>query len=148
MKPDTATTLQGLAGVLLAEIAPRLLDDYAQKTSGVAAGLLLVAAEEWDRAAEWRAGENRALRRLLAEAAPKVRSEGLRRRIELASRSRDPSLRLSSLDARNALLRGLLIELHAHVESLMGPDAEQLEERIWGELRAGVERRAIGFWPL
>jgi len=148
VKPEVPATLQALAGVLLAEIAPRLVDDYTQKTSGVAAGLLLVAAEEWDRAAERRVQENRALRRLFAEAAPQVRSEGLRRRIELASRSRDPSLRLSSLDERNALLRGLLIELHAHVESLTGPAATRLEAQIWDELRAGVERRAIGFWPL
>jgi len=148
MKPEVPATLQSLAAVLLAEIAPRLLDDYSQKTSGVAAGLLLIAAEEWDRGAERRVQENRALRRLFADAAPTVRSEGLRRRLELASHSRDPSLRLSSLDERNALLRGLLIELHAHVESLSGPEAAQLDERIWNELRAGAERRAIGFWPL
>lgn len=148
MKPEVPPTLQMLAVTLIGELGPQLGADYAQKTAGVLAGLLLAAAEEWDRAAARRVEENRALRRLFGEAAPRLRSEGLRRRIEAAARGRETGLRLAELDARNAGLRALLIELHAHVETLSGPEAARLEERIWEELQAGVVRRAISFWPL
>jgi len=148
MKPEVPRTLQGLAGTLLAEIAPRLAEDYAQKTAGVVAGLLLVAAEEWDRVAERRVAEHAALRRLFAEAAPAVASAPLRERLEGAARGSDPGLRVSLLEQENARLRGLLIELHAHLEAQPGAAARRLEELVWEELRAEVERRAIGFWPL
>lgn len=148
MKPQVPRTLQGLAGTLLAELAPRLADDYAQKNAAVVAGLLLVAAEEWDRAAERRVAEHAALRRLFAEVAPRVESAPLRERLEEAARGRDPGLRISLLDQENARLRGLLIELHEHLEGQPGDAARALEERVWAELRAEVERRAIGFWPL
>jgi hypothetical protein len=148
VKPEVPSTLQTLAGTLLGELAPQLGSDYAQKTAGTIAGLLAAAAEEWDRAAERRVDENRAMRRLFSEAAPHVRSTGLRRRLELAARGRDYTVRLSALDASNARLRALLIELHAHVETVRSPQAEQIETQIWEELRAGVARRAIEFWPL
>jgi hypothetical protein len=148
MKPELPRTLQGLAGTLLAELAPRLADDYAQKNAAVVAGLLLVAAEEWDRAAERRVAEHAALRRLFAEAAPRVANAPLRERLEEAARGRDPGLRIALLEQENARLRGLLVELHEHVEGRSDAAARALEERVWSELRAEVERRAIGFWPL
>ena len=66
----------------------------------------------------------------------------------MGARGRDYTLRLSALDAKNARLHALLIDLHAHVETVRSPQAEQIEAQIWEELRAGVERRAIEFWPL
>ena len=148
MKPEGPRTLQLLAGHLLAEIAPRLAEDYAQKTTGVVAGLLLAAAEEWDRAAARRVEENRSLRVLFADAAPIVRSAGLRSRLVAASRGEDEDLRVAPLEKANAALRELLIDLQAHIETLQSEEALRLDERIWEELRASVTRRAIGFWPL
>ncbi len=148
MKPELPRTLQGLAGTLLAELAPRLADDYTQKNAAVVAGLLLVAAEEWDRAAERRVAEHEALRRLFAEAAPSVENAPLRERLQQAAGGRDPGLRISLLEQENARLRGLLVELHEHLEGRSDAAARALEDRVWAELRAEVERRAIGFWPL
>lgn len=148
MKPEGPRTLQILAGHLLAEIAPRLTEDYAQKTTAVVAGLLLAAGEEWDRAAARRVEENRALRLLFADAAPIVRSAGLRSRLVAAARGSDDDLRVAPLERANAALRELLVDLQAHVETLQSEEALRIDEQIWSELRAGVARRAIGFWPL
>ena len=148
MKPEGPRTLQLLAQHMLAEIAPRLAEDYAQKTAGVVAGLLLAAAEEWDRAAARRVEENCALRVLFGDAAPLVRSSGLRSRLVAAARGSDEDLRIAPLESTNAELRALLIDLQAHIESLQSEEALRIDERIWEELRAGVSRRAIAFWPL
>lgn len=148
MKPEVPKTLQLLGTKLLFEIAPRLADDYGQKTASIIGGLLFTAAEEWDRAASRRFVENRELRALFADAVPLVRSAGLRTRLASAAEETDEDLRVSALEQSNATLRSLLIDLHAHVETLQSEEALRMDERIWDELRAGVERRAISFWPL
>ena len=51
--------------------------------------------------------------------------------------------RLKELEAENARLRGLLIELHASLESQSGPDAASLVEVIWRELARSTERRKL-----
>jgi hypothetical protein len=43
----------------------------------------------------------------------------------------------------NAALRGLLVELHAHVEALDTPAARRLDEAIWSELVVSTERRKL-----
>lgn len=148
MKPEVPRTLQLLAQQMLTQIAPQLKEDYAQKTAGVVAGLLLAASEEWDRAAARRVEENRALRALFADAAPLVRSAGLRARLLAAARGDDDDLRIAPLERSNAELRTLLIDLQSHIETLQSEEALRIDERIWDELRAGVARRAIAFWPL
>jgi hypothetical protein len=148
VRPEVPRTLQLLAQHLLAQVAPRLTEDYAQKTTGVVAGLLLAASEEFDRAAARRVEENRALRLLFADAASVVRSAGLRSRLVAASRGDDDDLRIAPLERANGELRMLLIDLQTHVETLQSEEALRVDERIWEELRAGVARRAIAFWPL
>jgi hypothetical protein len=148
MKPDVDRTLQLLAQSLMLEIGPGLASDYARKNALLAALLLSSAAEEWDRAAERRAEENRALRELFADAAARGVAEGsLRERLEAAARGAEASLRVSDLERANAALRALLVELHAHVEALEAPAARELEARIWGELRRSTERRRLGMQP-
>jgi hypothetical protein len=147
VKPDVDRVLQILAGHLMAEIAPSLEGDYAQRNAQLVGILLAAAAEEWDRAAERRSQENRALRDLFAEAAPRVPDPDLRARLEAAAATEETSLRIADLERANDALRGLLIELHAEVESLDSAGAGAIEARIWQELRLSTERRRLAMHP-
>lgn len=148
MKPDVDRTLQLLAQSLLLELGPALPSDYVQKNAMLSALLLASAAEEWDRAAERRAEENRALRAIFRDAAGRdVERADLRARLETAARGSDASLRVSDLERANAELRALLVELHAHVEELATRDAREIEASIWEELRRSTERRRLAMQP-
>lgn len=148
MKPDVDRTLQLLAQSLLLELGPALPSDYVQKNAMLAALLLASAAEEWDRAAERRAEENRALRAIFRDAAGRdVERADLRARLETAARGSDASLRVSDLERANGELRALLVELHAHVEELATRDAREIEASIWEELRRSTERRRLAMQP-
>jgi hypothetical protein len=147
VKPDVPVVLQKLSMALLTEIAPAVGVDYLQRNTGIAAIMLGMAAEEWDRAAARRVEENAALRALFRDAAPEANDAALRRRLEEAARGADSDLRLSALDASNQVLRGLLLEVHAHVEELSSPGARRVESAIWTELRRSTERRAFALAP-
>jgi hypothetical protein len=147
MRPSVDRVLQQLAGNLVTEVAPAISVDYVQRNTGLVSGLLMCAAEEWDRAAERRLEENRELRRIFAEAVIHVADTGLRGRLEEAARAEETSLRIQELDRSNDALRALLIELHAHVEDLKGPASQHLEAEIWKELLRSTERRALSLSP-
>jgi hypothetical protein len=147
VKPDVPVALQKLSLVLLAEVAPAVGVDYLQRNTGIAAIMLQMAAEEWDRAAARRSEENAALRALFREAAPEVADAALRARLAEAAAGADADLRLSVLDASNRALRALLIELHAHVEAQATAGARRVEDAIWAELRRSTERRAFALAP-
>jgi hypothetical protein len=148
VKPDVDQTLRALAQTLLVEIAPQVRLKYEQNMAEVSAALLLAAAEEWDRAAERRVEENRALRRLFQDAAPKVADPSLRERLEESGRGCEGSLQIRALDRENDRLRALLIELHTYVEQHRDSESAQIEREIWEELRTSTRRRALSFWPL
>ena len=147
MKPDPSHVLERVMQSLLGEIAPAIQPAYRQASVTIQAMLLVAIREEMDRAAARRVEENAALRALFAEAAPSVRDAGLRERLAAAAGQRDPSLRVPELEAANQALRSLLIELHAHVETLAGAEARRLEEAIWRELAASTERRRFAIAP-
>jgi hypothetical protein len=147
MKPDVDVTLQLIAASLMTEIAPKISDDYTARNSMLTMMLLQCAAEEWDRAAARRVEENRAMRRLFAEAAPEIDDPDLRGRLEAASGEEDEGLRISELNRGNDRLRTLLIELHAQVEEAGSEAARRIEAAIWEELRVSCERRALSVAP-
>jgi hypothetical protein len=147
VKPDVPVALQKLSLSLLVEIAPTIAAEYPQRSAGVAALMLQIAAEEWDRAAARRAEENAALRALFREALPVVSDRGLREDLEASAGSRDDDLRLTALDAANRELRRRLIALQAHVETREGEAARRVEAAIWAELRRSTERRAVPLAP-
>jgi hypothetical protein len=147
MKPDPTNVLERVVQSLLTEIAPAVQPAYRQASVTIQAMLLASLREEMDRAAARRVEENTALRALFAEAAPAVRSAPLRERLERAGRGVDASLRVPDLDAGNAALRTLLIELHAHLETLDAPEARRIEAAIWRELAASTERRKLSLGP-
>ena len=147
MKPDVDLTLQLIAASLMSEVAPKISDDYTQRNSMLTAMLLQIAAEEWDRAAARRVEENGAVRRLFAEAAREIEDRELRARLEAASEEAEESVRISDLNRSSDGLRGLLIELHAHLEEIDSENARRIEAAIWEELRVSTERRAVSVAP-
>jgi len=148
VKPDPSHVLERVMQSLLAEIAPAVQPAYRQASVAMHAMLLGSVREEFDRAAARRAEENAALRALFADAAATLGDAGLRERLASAARTADASLRVPDLDAANLALRALLIELHAHVETLAGPEARRLEAAIWRELAASTERRKLALGPV
>lgn len=148
MKPEVDFVLRSMMENLLTEVAPAVGDGYVRSNVEVIAGLMVAAAEEYDRAAHVRAEENEAMRRIFRSAAPSILDAGLRARLEAAAAERDTSLHVSDLNAANDRLRGLLIELHSLVETRDEGWARRANRAIWDELRESVNRRAISFWPL
>jgi hypothetical protein len=143
VKPDPQRVLEQLAQRLLTDVLPNVQPRYRQTSVAILAGLALAAREELDRAAARRVEENTALRALFTRAATVVTDAALAARLAEAAAGRDESLLVPALEASNCALRGLAIALHAHVESLATPAARALDEALWAELEAGVERRRL-----
>jgi hypothetical protein len=129
------------------QIAPAVGVDYLQRNTALAAIMLQVVAEEWNRAAARRVEENSAMRELFADARAVVADQPLAQRLAEEAAGADADLRISALDAANTRLRKLLIELHAHVETLGTAEAQRIEAAIWAELKRSTERRQILLAP-
>ena len=147
MKPEASHALERLMQALLTEIAPAVTPPYRQASVTMQAMMLAAIREEIDRAASRRVEENRALRVLFADAAALVRDTALGERLAAAAGGVDESLLVPALEASNRALRALLIELHAHVETLGSAAARRLETAIWRELAASTERRKLALGP-
>ena len=145
MKPDVGRLLEVAAAQLMGQLGPALPTSYQQSSAMALGAILLTVNEEFERAAARRVEENTALRRLFGAARPVVSDAALGKRLDDAAASSDESLEVSALEAGNAELRGLLIELHAHVEELESPEARSLDETIWRELAASTKRRKLAF---
>ncbi|MGH7292717.1 MAG: hypothetical protein ACREJT_15970, partial [Myxococcota bacterium] len=68
MIPSLPTTLNGLARTLMMDLAPQLQNAYAGQTLQISTALLMMAAQEFDRAAARLVEENDALLALFASA--------------------------------------------------------------------------------
>lgn len=143
MKPDIGRLLEVAAGHLMGATAPLLGEAYEQSNVSVLGMMLMAASHEHDRAAARRVEENNVLRRLFVKAAELVEDGGLGARLAAASNGEDADLTVSALEAGNAELRGLLVELHAAVEDIDSPAARELEAEIWQELAASTRRRSL-----
>jgi hypothetical protein len=143
VKPDVDRLLEVAAVELIGKIGPALPTRYEQSTTAALGALLLATREEFERGAARRIEENRILRGLFAESLTAVEDGDLRARLETAARGSDEDFTIGGLEAANAALRGLLVELHAHVETLDTPAAKRLDEAIWNELVASTERRKL-----
>ncbi len=143
MKPEVDRFLEVAAMNLMTEIGPILGPGFHQSNVNITAAMLIAVRDEFDRAAARRVEENRALRKLFGESVPVVTDASLRERLETQSRGEDGSLRVSDLERVNAELRGLLIELHAHVEEIDSAEARAVEAAIWRELVQSTERRRL-----
>lgn len=143
MKPEADQVLNMSAMQLLTQILPQLPPGYPQGTTSLIAVLSLMAAQEYERAADIRAAENNDLRILFRELARTVEDASLRGQLENAAASDEESFAISSLDAANYELRRTLIELQTHVEGLPGSAARAAEQRIWTVLKASAGRRLV-----
>jgi hypothetical protein len=143
VKPDPQRVLEQTAQRLATDVLAAVQPRYLQAGVGMLAGLLGAVREEFDRAAARRVEENAALRALFARGAWVVTDAVLAARLREAAATRDASLRVPDLEAGNQALRGLLIALHAHLETLATPAAREVEETIWRELAASTERRRL-----
>jgi len=144
MKPTVAQFLLIGAQASLTRIAPQLgaQPTLASHVSTLAM-LSMFAAQEFDRAADTLARENGAMRALFAVAAERAVPATLKTRLAAAARGADASLRISALEAANAELAALLIELHALVEREKADWARDLNQAIWTLLRDGARARAL-----
>lgn len=127
MTPPVPQVLFELAGLMIRNAQPDVPPAERAADLGIAALLLMVAAETWDDRAHILVEENRAIRALLGET------------------GEDADLRLSSLTVENNRLREGLVALQADAEA-RGDVA--LQDRIWAELRTSTERRKIAAAPV
>jgi len=147
MKPEPGRFLAAAAGHLMLKTAGALAPGYEQSSVSVIGLMLTQLAEEFERAAARRIEENRALRRIFADAVAVVADDVLRAKLAEAARGDDTNFTVSALEQNNCALRTLLIELHVHVEELDSEAARRLEAEIWRELVTSTERRKLGIGP-
>lgn len=132
MRLTIEATLLRIGDLLREDVAPDLQTPFLGQSVRMAGGLLTICANWVDDAAAIRVEENAAIRVLLGEAG-KALAGDFAGRLQAASLSADPGIRISQLDAENHRLRLLLVEAHAAAEAagLAGLDAA-----IWNLLEA------------
>lgn len=143
MIPDVPTILNGIARCTAMEIGPEMRSQYGTWSVQLIPVLLMMVAQEFDRAAARLTEENETLVGLFKEANTLVTDETLRRDLAEAAAAGDSSLMVSALRERNHRLRALLIRLHGHVETLAGSTARAFDDRLWAELVASTRRRHL-----
>lgn len=143
MKPDPNLVLGHLAGLMLQQLAPQVQPSYLAGTIGMSGMLMGMMAEEWDRAADRLARENRAIRGLFRQAERISLDAALAQDLRALAGGEDDDLRISALDAANAGLRAGLIRLQAAVEGRTDAASKALNDAIWAELSASTQRRAL-----
>ena len=143
MTPDVPIVLNGIVRSLMMDLGPELQSPYAMLTAQLASPLLMMIAQEFDRAAARLAEENEALGQLFHDARDVVTEPELRAALADAAAGSQASLLVSALRERNRSLRALLVRLHAHVDTLKSAAAQALDARIWVELAASTQRRHL-----
>jgi hypothetical protein len=126
MTPSVPAVLAELAALLARLAEPDVPDAERAPALRMSAGILAMAIEGWDSAADNLVAENRAIAGLLDRTVD------------------ESSLRLSALAAENARLRQALISAHVAAEQ-SGDQARQ--DAIWAELAAGTMRRTLTNCP-
>lgn len=144
MRPDVPRVLNGVAVTLATEVLAEAQTPHGQQTVGLASALLMMAAQEFDRAAARLVEENAAVLAIFARAKAALEDYGLQERIERElGELPGQDLRVSALQAENDRLRALLIDVHATVEQMTGAEAEALDRLIWDELQESTRRRHL-----
>jgi hypothetical protein len=141
MTPNVKDVLRGCAVALATPVSPDAGMDYAASRFGVVGMLIALAANEADTAASAAIAENRDIRALFAEAASYDGALG--GRLSAAAAATDGDLSVTALDAANADLRRLLIELHERVEAARDAVTEKAIVALYGRM-AHIRRMALG----
>lgn len=140
MKPEADQILGLSAFQLLGTLSPLLPDNYAQGTASLIAFMMMLSAQEYNRAADIRVRENADMRALFAAFAPKLRDEDLKAKLEEAAHDSESSLEISALDAENYRLRRLLIALHEFADDA---NHRAASKEIWALLKRMADRRFL-----
>ncbi len=136
MIPDADGMLGVAAGKLMGDIAPGMEPGYGQGSVATISLVMLMSAQEFDKAADVRVWENDRMRELLARG-------GAWSPFDESAAPRRASLQISALNAEAAPLKAALIALHEAVEADAGADAKALERDILGFLKESSDRRRL-----
>jgi hypothetical protein len=139
MKPTPDMVLNQTFAKLAMEIGPALPPGYSQGSVTTTAVLLLMAGQEFNRAADVRAKENAAMRSLFADEARAIGGE-LGQRLRAEAETVDADLTVATLDASNARLKTTLIALQTHAEDAR---LKPLQKRIATMLQDFANARQI-----
>jgi len=143
MVPSVPLVLNGLARTLLMDLLPQTAHAYSGQTLQLSGALAMMCAQEFERAAARLVEENAALVALFGDATAAIDDAALREELHAAVAAPPTGLLVSALHERNRVLRGLLVRLHAHVETVDSPAARALDARIWAELLESTRRRQL-----
>lgn len=135
MKPLADHGLMTFAVRFMEKVAPEITSEYWQKDTVVMASLMMVAAEDYEKAADIRVRENRELRALFGRT--DVTDTVLAARLQSAASGTEDSYLISALQAQNESLKALLIDLHAYADD-QDPD---LSKTLWLLLNKMAEGR-------
>lgn len=115
MKPSPELILNQAFAKIAMEMGPALPPGYGQGSATTTAVLLLMVAQEFNRAASIRKAENDAMRLLFRETAAKT-GGALGERLKASGDGEDSDITVAALDKSNASLKTLLIELQTAAE--------------------------------
>lgn len=139
MKPSPDLVLNHTFAKIAMEMGPALPAGYGQGSATTTGVLLLMVAQEFNRAADIRVKENAAMRALFADAGATVGGE-LGQRLLAAAGTQDADVNVATLDHANAELKALLIALHIEAEE---NGARDIEARIVAFLRDAAAARQV-----
>ena len=115
MKPTPDLVLNHSFAKIAMEMGPALPAGYGQGSATITGVLLLMVAQEFNRAADIRAKENATMRALFADAAKGV-GAALAAKLRAAAESTDSDLNVATLERSNGELKTVLIELQMQAE--------------------------------
>jgi hypothetical protein len=139
MKPSPELVLNHAFAKIAMEMGPALPPGYGQGSATTTAVLLLMVAQEFNRAAAIRKAENDDMRQLFADVAAQM-PQPLSTALRTAASGEDRDLTVSVLDASNTALKRLLIDLHVAAE--VGGD-RVLDHRIVRMMQGWAARRQV-----
>lgn len=144
MRPDPSIVLKGVVRTYARELLPELDSAYSKNSMILGNGLLNVLTVEFERLIDRLLEENRATAAILRDVTAILPDELLATKARtLGMREGPPNYRLSTVQAENDELRAMLIEVHAAIEAVPGPEAAAMNDRIWAELQASTRRRQV-----
>lgn len=136
MTPTVRQVLMGSIVALQTPPSPDAGPDYNASRTGMVSMLTGLAIAEAEHVAAATVAENADIRELFAQDA-RTYDAALGGRLWPASRETDEDLSQPALDAANAALRRLLIELHERVEEAGDIETERAICRLYVRMAAG-----------
>lgn len=140
MNPEVDQILQTSAAQLMQNVLPLLPEGYTQGHGSLLSFMMIMSAQEYERAADIRVAENRDMRALFANLAGRIEGKSLRDQLEAGAAQHDSSFAISALNKTNGDLRRTLIALQTHAET---KNDREMQARIWEVLKRAAARRLV-----